>query len=83
MQQHVDTLQNIVDISEKQMVGWECSPTKIISLTITNYYYGFSKKSKSFRSVVNQNWKSFGGVGEGGLESPNYSILEGQMILAK
>ena len=81
MQQHIDTLQNIVDISEKQMVGWQCSQAKIISLTIT---VDFNKRSQSLSGLWLTRTGSFLGVGAGGgLESPNYSILGGQMILAK
>ena len=80
MQQHVDTLQNIVDISEKEMVGWRCSHAKIISLTIIVDF----KRSQSLSGLLLTGTGSYLGVGRGGgLESPNYSILGGQMILAK
>ena len=74
MQQHIDTLQNIVDISEKQMVGWQCSQAKIISLTITVDF----KRSQSLSGLWLTRTGSYLGVGGGWvLESPKYSILVG------
>ena len=71
MQQHVDTLQNIVDISEKQMVGRRCSQAKIISLTITVDF----QRSQSLSGLSLTRTGSYLGGGEGGLESPKYSTL--------